>query len=52
MTARSYSDRDKLIVSRQSTSQDFVLIFNFESSVYCTLQVLNIHYSNFNNYLL
>ena len=35
MTARSYSDRDKLIDSRQSTSQD--LIFNLESSVYCTL---------------
>ena len=46
MTARIYSDRDKL-VSRQSTSQD--LIFNLETSVYCTLQVINIHYSNFNN---
>ena len=50
MTARIYSDRDKLVVSRQSTSQD--LIFTLESSVYCTLQVINIHYSNFNNCLL
>ena len=49
MTASSYSDRDKLMTVNLYTSLCILLI---ESSVYHTLHVVNIHYSNFNNYCL